>query len=86
MLNRGSLELHQHGDLVMNIEALATIIEDLIVALQVQARQLEKLITEVEQVTVHMPEKREMAVIQSSLSELHLRIKKLQTEATTIAV
>jgi hypothetical protein len=43
-----------------------------------QARELEKLIGHVEQVTAHLPEGSEMSVIRSSLSGLHLCIRNLR--------
>jgi hypothetical protein len=46
--------------------------------MHLQARELEKLIAHVEQVTVRLPEESEMSVIRSSLSGLHQRLKKLR--------
>jgi hypothetical protein len=59
-------------------EELAAVVDELIEVLHLQARELEKLIAHVEQVTAHLPEENEMSVIRSSLSGLHLRIKKLR--------
>ncbi len=61
----------------MQIEELATVVDDLIEVLHLQALELEKLIAHVGQVTVHLPEESQMSVIRSSLSGLRLRIKKL---------
>jgi hypothetical protein len=62
----------------MNVEELAAVIDELIEVLHLQARELEKLIAHVGQVTAHLPEESEMSVIRSSLSGLHLRLKKLR--------
>ena len=62
----------------MKVEELAAVVDDLIEVLHLQARELEKLIAHVEQVTAHMPEGSEISVIRSSLSGLHLRIRKLR--------
>jgi len=62
----------------MNVEELAAVIDELVEVLHLQARELEKLIAHVEQVTAHLPEESEMSVIRSSFSGLHQRIKKLR--------
>jgi hypothetical protein len=62
----------------MKMEELAAVVDELIEVLHLQARELEKLIAHVEQVTAHMPEASEISVIRSALSGLHLRIKKLR--------
>ncbi len=62
----------------MKVKELAAVVDELIEVLQMQARELEKLIAHVEQVTVHLPEASELSVIRSSLSGLRLRIKKLR--------
>ncbi|HEY8506045.1 MAG TPA: hypothetical protein VIL46_15775 [Gemmataceae bacterium] len=62
----------------MNVEELAAVVDELVEILHMQARQLENLIAHVEQVTVRLPEESEMAVIRSSLTGLHRRIKKLR--------
>ena len=62
----------------MNVEELAAVVDELIEVLHLQARELEKLIAHVGQVTAHLPEEREVSVIRSSLSGLHLRLKKLR--------
>ena len=62
----------------MNVEELATVVDELVEVLHLQARELEKLIAHVEQVTVHLPEGSEMSVIRSSLSGLHQRLKRLR--------
>jgi hypothetical protein len=62
----------------MNVEELATVVDELVEVLHLQARELEKLIAHVEQVTVHLPEGNEMSVIRSSLSGLHQRLKRLR--------
>ena len=62
----------------MHVDELAALVDDLIEVLHLQATELETLIAHVEQVTVHLPEGSEISVIRSSLSGLHLRIKKLR--------
>jgi hypothetical protein len=62
----------------MNVEELAAVVDELIEVLHLQARELEKLIAHVEQVTVRLPEENELAVIRSALTGLHQRIKKLR--------
>ena len=62
----------------MKVDELAAVVDDLIEVLHLQARELEKLIGHVEQVTAHLPEASEMSVIRSSLSGLHLRIRNLR--------
>lgn len=62
----------------MNVEELAAVVDELIEVLHLQARELEKLIAHVGQVTAHLPEESEVSVIRSSLSGLHLRLKKLR--------
>jgi hypothetical protein len=64
--------------LVMNVEELAAVVDELIDVLHRQASDLEKFVAHVEQVTTRLPEESEMAVIRSSLSRLHVRIKKLR--------
>jgi hypothetical protein len=62
----------------MNTEDLAAIVDELIEVLHLQTKELEKFIAHVEQVTTRMPEESEMSVIRSTLSGLHVRIKKLR--------
>lgn len=60
---------------------LAAVVGELIEVLHLQARELEKLIAHVEQVTARFPEESQMSVIRSSLSGLHVRIQKLRGDA-----
>jgi hypothetical protein len=60
------------------VERLAAIVEELIAALQLQARDLERLIAHVEQDTNRLPEANELAVVRSQLAALHVRMKKLR--------
>ena len=62
----------------MNVEELAVVVDELVEVLHLQAKELENLIAHVEQVTVHLSEESEMSVIRSSLSGLHLRLRKLR--------
>jgi hypothetical protein len=63
---------------MVNIEQLAAVVEELIGVLQVQARDLERLIAHVEQVTTRLPQASELSVVRSELAALHVRIKKLR--------
>jgi hypothetical protein len=62
-------------------EPLREIVEDLIAALHVQAKELEKLVDHVERVAGHLGYRPQFSVIASELSELHLRIKKVSQPA-----
>jgi hypothetical protein len=62
----------------MTVEQLAAIVDQLIEILHREATELEKLIAHVEQATYRLPEENELAIIRSSLSGLHVRLKKLQ--------
>ena len=62
----------------MNVEELAAGVDELVEILHLQAKELENLIAHVEQVTVHLSEESEMSVIRSSLSGIHLRLRKLR--------
>jgi hypothetical protein len=62
----------------MNVEELAAVVDELAEVLHLQAKELEKLIAHVEQVTGHLPEESEMSVIRSALGGVRLRIKKLR--------
>jgi hypothetical protein len=62
----------------VNAEGLRDIVEDLINVVHLQAKELEKLVAHVEQVTTHLPYQHQFALVASELSELHQRIKKLR--------
>ena len=62
----------------MKVEELAAVVDDLVEVLHLQARELEKLIAHVEQVTAHMREGNQLSVIRSTLSGLHVRIRELR--------
>ena len=59
-------------------DQLGTILGDLIEVLHRQAKELEKLVAHVEQVTTRMPEVHELSVVRSELSALLVRIKKFR--------
>jgi hypothetical protein len=60
------------------IEPLRQIIADLIDVMHLQAKELEKMITHVEQVTgYHLGYQDRFSLVASELSELHSRVKKL---------
>ncbi len=56
-------------------EVLWTILGELIEVLRLQARQTEKLVMHVEQVTTRMPKAHQFAVIVSELTDLDQRFK-----------
>jgi hypothetical protein len=58
-------------------ERVEAILEDLIAVLHLQAKELEKLIGHVEQVTTRLPETNELSVVRSELASLLVRVKKL---------
>ena len=62
----------------MKVAELAAVVDELIEVLHLQARELEKLIAHVSQVTTRLPEESEMSVIRSTLTGLHQRVKKLR--------
>ncbi|MBX6313777.1 MAG: hypothetical protein IRY99_12795 [Isosphaeraceae bacterium] len=51
-------------------ESLPRLVEDLIEVMQLQARELEKLVVHIEQAIGRLPEESQLAVIASELSEL----------------
>jgi hypothetical protein len=59
------------------VEQLRSVVNDLIELMHVQAKELEALVTHVEQVTVHMPQTHQFSVVVSGLAALHHRIQKL---------
>ena len=63
---------------MVDVEQLAAVVEELVRVLQLQARDLERLITHVEQVTTRLPAANELSVVRSELAALHVRIKKLR--------
>ncbi|REK09957.1 MAG: hypothetical protein DWQ37_17810 [Planctomycetota bacterium] len=56
------------------------IVGDLIDVLRLQAKQIEKLVTHVEQVTTRLPEAHQFSVVVSELSELEVRWKTAAAE------
>lgn len=62
----------------MNVQNLAAVVDELVEVLHLQARELEKLIAHVGQVTGRLPEENAMSVVRSSLSGIHQRIKQLR--------
>jgi hypothetical protein len=59
-------------------EPLRKAVEDLIDVLHLQAKELEKLVERVEQVTGHLGYQHQLSVVASALSELHVRVVKLR--------
>jgi hypothetical protein len=60
---------------MVDYDVLWKIAGDLIDISRVQAKQIEKLVTHVEQVTTRMPEAHQFAVVVSELAELENRWK-----------
>lgn len=61
-------------------EELRAVIEDLIEATHLQAKELERLVTHVEQQTVPLEPASQISIVASELSELHNRVKKLRSK------
>ncbi len=59
------------------LEPLRQAVEDLIEVMHLQARELEKLVAQVEQLTGRLSYEPQLSVVVSELSELHHRVKKL---------
>ncbi len=58
-------------------EPLHRLVEDLIDVMQLQAKELEKLVVHIEQAVGRLPEESQLAVIASDLSELKQRAQRL---------
>ena len=58
-------------------ESLREIVADLIAVLHLQAKELEKLVVQIEQVTDRLPGENRLSLVVSELSELKTRIQKL---------
>jgi len=59
-------------------ESLREIVADLIAVLHLQAKELEKLVVQIEQVTNRLPGENRLSLVVSELSELKTRIQKLE--------
>ena len=59
-------------------ESLREIVADLIAVLHLQAKELEKLVVQIEQVTDRLPGDNRLSLVVSELSELKTRIQKLE--------
>jgi len=59
-------------------ELLREIVADLIAVLHLQAKELEKLVVQIEQVTDRLPGENRLSLVVSELSELKTRIQKLE--------
>lgn len=62
-------------------EPLRRVVEDLIDIMHVQTKDLEKLVLRVEQLAGRLDWQNQLSVVASELSELHVRIKKLESAA-----
>ncbi len=63
---------------MVDVEQLAAVVDELIGVLQLQAQNLERLISHVEQVTTRLPVANELSVVRSELAALRVRITKLR--------
>lgn len=63
---------------MVDVEQLAAVVEELVGVLQLQARDLERLVAHVEQVTTRLPQANELSVVRSELAALNVRIRKLR--------
>jgi hypothetical protein len=54
-------------------------VDELIEVLHLQAKELENLIAHVGQVTGHLPEESRISVVRSTLTGLHMQVKKLRS-------
>lgn len=59
-------------------DSLRKIVADLIAAMYLQAKELEKLVVQIEQVTDRLPGENRLSLVVSELSELKTRIQKLE--------
>jgi len=59
-------------------ESLRKIVADLIAVMHLQAKELEKLVVQIEQVTDRLPGENRLSLVVSELSELKTRIQKLE--------
>ncbi len=63
---------------MINAEQLGAVVEDLIEALHLQAKELEKLVTHVEQVAPRLGYTPQFSVVSAKFAELHRRVQKLR--------
>ncbi len=59
-------------------EPLRKIVADLIAVMHLQAKELEKLVVQIEQVANRLPGENRLSMIVSELSELKTRIQKIE--------
>jgi hypothetical protein len=62
-------------------ESLRDIVADLIAVMHLQAKELEKLVVQIEQITNRLPGENRLSLVVSELSELKARIQKLEVLA-----
>lgn len=62
-----------------DVEELRAVVEELVGVAQLQAQEMQKLITHVEQRTTHLPHASQLPLVLSELSELHIRVKELSS-------
>ena len=60
---------------------LQIVLDDLIELLHLNAKELEKLVAHVEQVTGHLPYQHQFSVVASGLSALHQRLQRVEALA-----
>jgi hypothetical protein len=64
---------------MLDIDQLAQVVEELIAVMHLQAKELEKLVERIEQVTTRLDHGKQLSVIASELSALQQRIKDLRS-------
>ncbi|MHB1037132.1 MAG: hypothetical protein ACYC35_20995 [Pirellulales bacterium] len=64
------------------IDQVLTVVDDLIEVLHLEAKELEKLVNHVEQVTTPLPNAHQFSVVASELIALHQRVKRLSFSPT----
>jgi hypothetical protein len=69
----------QKGELMHEDEGIVGTMQDLIEIMQLQTRGLQDLITDLGRIHSHLGEDKDLALVQSRLSELHIRMNKLRT-------
>jgi hypothetical protein len=63
-------------------EQMRSVLGDLVELLRLEAKELEKLVAHVEQVTGHLPYQHQFSVVASGMSALHQRLQALEEAAT----
>jgi hypothetical protein len=62
---------------------LSQIVADLIEVMHLQSKEIEKLVSHVEQVTGHLSYRHQFSLVASELSDLHQRIQNLRAKLSS---